>query len=378
MLLLFLVVALCLIVYIQNKLYRKRMFHTITYHCYFSKEEVYEGDEIEFIEEITNAKWLPIPWFKSEFTISKYLEFAQTLSFITEKKRFVSSFFYLKSNKKVKRVWKVKCVKRGVFEMNTVTLIGSDILGNYAGSLPVTVNIKIVVLPKPIPIQEIVTTAKHLLGDIIIKRQLVEDPFYLCGIREYIDSDPMNRINWLATAKEQKLMVNQNGYTTKKSIQLVLNIQSQAYERDYAINEQIVEDCIRIAAEFISQAQNYHIPIGLLSNTKINGMPVCTNLTTGRGHALDLYRTLAHLECLRDVEFDSYLANLEMNQSTTDCFIITSYINDAIISFAQTHANVKIILVGFAYLSQIPTDCDVHSLYDYLKERGKQNEAHSA
>ncbi|WMJ24086.1 DUF58 domain-containing protein [Paludicola sp. MB14-C6] len=354
------------------------MFHKIDYHCYFSNCEVYEGDTVELTEEICNAKWLPIPWFKSEFTTSKYLEFAQTLSIITDKKRFISSFFLLKGNKKVKRIWKVKCAKRGVFTIDKVTLIGSDLLGNFEGSLPVSLNIQIVVLPKPIPIEEITASNKYLIGEIAVRHQLIEDPFYLCGIREYTDLDPMNRINWLASAKEQKLMINQNGYTTKQSIQLILNIQSQEYERDYAINEDIVEDCIRVTTDIIYQSLQYNIPICFLSNTLVNNTPVISSIGTGHFHAMNLCRILAHLECKRDIEFDSYLSNLVIDNTVTDIILVTSYLNQAIISFAQMHRNVKIIVIGYSYYSNIPKDCDICSLYEYLKERGTNNEKQPA
>ena len=47
--------------FLQNQLYKHYAFKNLTYTCTLSKNECFEGDEIELIEEIVNKKWLPIP-----------------------------------------------------------------------------------------------------------------------------------------------------------------------------------------------------------------------------------------------------------------------------------------------------------------------------
>lgn len=58
------VVALALVcllaVWLENVLYRKNAFKGLSYRCYLSRSQVFEGEEIELIEEIENRKWLPL------------------------------------------------------------------------------------------------------------------------------------------------------------------------------------------------------------------------------------------------------------------------------------------------------------------------------
>ena len=80
---------------LQNWVYRRQAFTGLSYTCRFSQTEATEGDEIQLIEEISNNKFLPLPWFKAEITTSRFLEFAGSQSLVTEDTRFVPSFFIL-------------------------------------------------------------------------------------------------------------------------------------------------------------------------------------------------------------------------------------------------------------------------------------------
>ena len=143
----------CLMIfYIQLNIYRKHCFKGLDYKCYFNKSEAVEGDEIEFTEEILNRKHLPLPVFKSELTVSSALEFADTHSSVTDKSRFVKSVFNIKGSSSVKRIWKVKCTKRGIFSVNNIVLVTSDIFGSEFYSLKPEFELpKIIVFPSAIP-----------------------------------------------------------------------------------------------------------------------------------------------------------------------------------------------------------------------------------
>ena len=47
-----------------------------------------------------------------------------------------------------------------------------------------------------------------MIGSITSRQFLYEDPFEFRGIRDYTITDPMNKINWKASARSGNLMVN--------------------------------------------------------------------------------------------------------------------------------------------------------------------------
>ena len=50
-----------LLIWLQNRIYKKRAFEHLDYECRLSSDKAFEGDEIELIETISNKKWLPSP-----------------------------------------------------------------------------------------------------------------------------------------------------------------------------------------------------------------------------------------------------------------------------------------------------------------------------
>ncbi|HIT09550.1 MAG TPA: DUF58 domain-containing protein, partial [Candidatus Merdivicinus faecavium] len=221
--------VLLVILALQNWVYRKYALQNVHYRCYLSRDQVFEGEEIELVEEIENRKWLPLPWFKTEITVSRWLDFAGEQSQVSDKSRYVPSFFSLRSYQKVSRRWKLKCLKRGEYAIDRVVLVASDLLGNVNQSVGAEVHSSILVLPRPLGEMTEIET-RHLTGDRAVRRSLIEDPFLNAGVREYMEFDPMNRIHWPATAKEQKLMVFQNDSATSQSVTIILNMQSRAME----------------------------------------------------------------------------------------------------------------------------------------------------
>ena len=81
------------LVAVQSLIYKKFSFKKLDYRCDFNVDEAFEGDEIILTETVENRKWLPLPWFKSELTIPKWLVFADAQSVVTYRTRFDPASF---------------------------------------------------------------------------------------------------------------------------------------------------------------------------------------------------------------------------------------------------------------------------------------------
>lgn len=113
----------------QMALFSRRLFQNFRYHCSFDRQEVFEGEKIEMVETVLNGKALPIPYLRAEIVTSRFLEFADTESSLTDETRFVPSFFMLKGYQKITRRWYVTCARRGEMGVRNISLISSDLLG---------------------------------------------------------------------------------------------------------------------------------------------------------------------------------------------------------------------------------------------------------
>lgn len=356
----------------QNLLYRRHGLDHLEYNCYLSANEVYEGDEIELVEELSNKKWLPVPWLKSELTTSKWLDFAGAQSVVTDQTRFVPSFFMLKSYHRVVRKWKVKCLKFGVYRIEKTMLVASDLLGNVSLSMPVEISTSITVLPRPRLLEEMDFESRHLTGDLLVRRHYVADPFYISGVREYTETDPVSRINWLATAHEGQIMVHKNDYTASQSIAVFLNMQSREQEGRHVIEVENIENAIRVCASVFDSTLQTGIPVRFLTNasTVEDGESMITEEAWGAEHVGNLLRILANLKLVSTEAFPDFLRSMEDGVAATDWVVVTCYLDEEILAFARAKemqgVRIKFLVPDTLNPSDIPVDLEVYCLCDYF------------
>lgn len=368
------VVFIC---WLEGLLYRKYAFYKLQYRCYFSVREAFEGDEITLVEEVSNAKLLPLPWLKAELTTSKWLDFAGSQSLVTEETRFVPSFFMMKSRHKVVRSWKVRCLKRGEFTLEKVILISADLLGSQSLSQPVEVGAVITVLPKPADLTLGFQKVRSDSGPVIVRRHLLPDPFLIAGIREYTPHDSASRIHWPLSVRQGKLMVRNNEYSADQSLAIILNIQSREFERKEVLEPQKIEIAIRICAGFLDDTLRSGIPVGLWANASLthDREPVITPFLWGREHVQEIFRVLSRLPLYSTDFFPTFLQQVCTRIQASDMVLVTAYMNDDIIDFASIRQamgiRVKIILISHILPENLPTHLEI---YQYWNEEEKSYE----
>lgn len=318
------------ILLLQTALFNKFTFHKLDYRCGFSTSKAHEGDEVYLVETIYNRKLLPVPWLKVDIHSSAWLDFAQTCSVKAQDSRRVTSSFMLKGYQKITRRWKVKCLKRGVFETENVTLISGGLLGTNIISVPVKVNASIMVYPATVDIDEMFTPINLMQSENVVKRWIVEDPFVVAGAREYSPGDPLNRIHWPSSAKTGSLMVKNNEFTSKRSQTVLLNMQSKLYEQSDIINKQRAELGIKVAATLFDRALADGTPVRFGTNGCIapnNHDIIFTAEGADREHISGLFEILARLRMKNVKNFEDLLEEVKEDMDNTEVVIITAYLS---------------------------------------------------
>lgn len=368
---LYLLLLLVLAAVAQRRLFHRHAFRHLEYTCSFDRTEAREGDQIQLVETVQNHKLLPLPWLKAEITTSRFLDFAGSQSLVTDETRFVPSFFTVKGYHKVTRSWKVRCLKRGVYPIQKIVLVSTDLLGMESFSRPVAVSSELTVLPKSADLPHTFQSAQKMSGEILVRRHLLEDPFLIAGVREYTPRDPLNRIHWPATAKAGRLMVHNNLFTADQNLLVILNMQSRPYETRTVIDKEKIETGIRVCAGFFDDTLRTGLPVRFAVNAGLqkDGAPIVTNEYHGAEHVLDLMRLLARLRMESTDPFPSFLNGTCHHLTASDVVIVTAYLSEEIYQFARerqrTGAHVKIIYPSRITDEAIPEDCEV---YGYREE----------
>ncbi|HHW49468.1 MAG TPA: DUF58 domain-containing protein [Clostridiaceae bacterium] len=360
---------------LQSFLFSRYAFYKLDYKCEFSMKEAHVGDELFLVETVHNRKFLPVPWLKADIHSSRWLDYAGTKSVIAQENRRVTSNFYLKGYQRVTRYWKLTCLKRGVFTIDEVTLISGDLLGYSGVSVPVTVGATIAVYPDMIDLEKMFINTNYLQGDTIVKRWIVDDPFITAGTREYTPHDPMNRIHWPATAKQGRLMVRKNDFTSRLKMSIILNIQSIEYEYDNVVYKERIEIGIRVAATLLDRALRMGMPVRFATNgctVDERQKVIFTNEASGKEHVGEIMKMLAKLELRNVKDFELFMADIMGHMENNEVILITSYINDGICEIARSisrHSNIVklFILDKFVDLGKLPGDIETYIFSGNIK-----------
>ena len=296
-----LMISVLVVYYIQTKLYAVRVFGQLRYRAYFESEETEEGNTVHFYEEISNLGSLPIPNAKVNTELPDGLKFI-----ITDKRngaltytQGVQSVFVLRGGSPVRRKWRVRCEKRGVYSPRGCVMIINDLFGTEAVSRTLTFaeledkrNTVLSVFPAISPLPECGAENRFILGDKTVVMGLLADPLQRGGIREYRDGDPQNAFNWAATAAHDKLLVNSYEYTRERKFNVILNLCSRDNERDAHIpsTPSITEDSIKLCASLLDMAALSQPDVRLIINTP-------SDIEYARGKLAESpYRTLGDSE----------------------------------------------------------------------------------
>jgi len=378
------VLALALIVFVMISLqafvFKKFGFKKLEYKCEFSTNEANEGDEIYLIETVYNGKLLPVPWLKVELNTSRWLDFAETRSVLTPENRFVTSSFFLKGHQQVIRKWKLRCIKRGLFQINRVSLVTGDLLGNVTDSIGKDVNAQLMVYPQTIELDKFFVPVNYLHGDIIVKRWIIEDPFIIAGVREYSSNDPLNKIHWNSTARTGRLMVRQEDYTSQHGLTVYLNIQSIENEYFSSVYKDYIELGIKTAATIFDIAMRNGIPVRFATNGSTvddRRQMIFTNEASGPSHIRSLLSILAKLELKRIKDFEDFLRDTYINVTNADVVLITSYLTDPICNILRQmkmyNNNIRILITNENIeTSELPADFETYILRGALNKELKE------
>lgn len=260
--------------YLQFILYKKYWNRGLKVTVRFEDAYVYEGDVSHLREEISNNKLLPLPALEVRLAVNRSLIFsgeAGKNASISDKnyQRDVFAFF---GRQKVIRKIPFVCKKRGFYQINGSEAVGYDLLYMHDYYQEYPQQTQMYVYPAPVDVSRIRLVCQTISGMVLTQQKLYPDPFEFSGIREYQKTDPMNHINWKASARSGSLMVNQHDSTTSISVTILLDVEDSGILR----YERLVEESIRIASSLAGELVGKGMELDLISNAHINrnGMDV--------------------------------------------------------------------------------------------------------
>lgn len=298
----------------------------------FSVPAAHEGQTVEVIEVMRNDRPMLVPWIRLESRISSHLRFGRQDNLGVSGEMYHRSLFMLMPYQQITRRHKVKLAHRGAYDIGNATITAGDLLGVSCVSQEHRTSVPILVYPRLLSPEEMPAPFYRLLGESIVPRQLLQDPFLVNGIRPYQLRDNVRDIHWAATARTGELQVRTHDFTAQTRLMVVVNAQLTHHQWGNLMEYEHgpVEYAISMAATLCTQALQQGLPCGFAANMPLSADdPACVVLPPEAGAAREeeLLACMARLRVKFVKSFHEFLDEL-MGLNGVDFLILSAYVSD--------------------------------------------------
>ncbi len=326
-----LVISTLIIVYIQAVIYKYWGLKGITYSRSFGSPHVFEGEEVQMIEIISNNKLIPVLWLQLESEIDSHLQFQKQANLDIKHQQFHRSFFSILPFTRITRKHTIKCVKRGFYTLKSAVLSCKDALSIIQTYEELTLSAGLLVYPKIIPVKNLNLPCRSWIGDTVVRRWIIDDPFMISGVRDYQYGDSMNKINWKTTARTGSIKVYNTDYTSNMKIIILLNIQSNEESWDDNTDAEIMEKAISYCASIAYFLISKGIETGFCCNchsSRDDETPILIPAGSGSGHINLLLESMAMMQLKRSKMFHFFMDEIpDSFIESTDFLVVTNYVD---------------------------------------------------
>lgn len=282
-----------LVLIFERVLYTRQWHKGFTYRANFSASVATEGHQLQIIEELENKKFLPLPWVYTKTQLPSGFIFVDKNSEPISGKSGGISLFAMMSYTAIRHKRRFICNKRGFFRFSTTHISISNLFHTKQFAKDIKNLGELIVYPRTLEeLEESEFLFKLLDTTILSNRMINPDPFEFRGIRDYQPTDPLNSINFKASAVSQSLMVNIFAPTIGVQLNIILGMDSIANITPNYVD--VYENAIRVVSTL---AQRY-----ILQDVSVSFLTNGRNSQSGKPMRLTAGKSFPHLnkinECL--------------------------------------------------------------------------------
>lgn len=240
------------------------------------------GEIITWSGTVENSSRLPIPFVRlmEKFPLQAKVhgdpEWIRTHCNQSVTQWYVEERMSLRPRQRRTRKVQFSFSQRGSYSIGSYQMAAGDLLG-FREAARVGDWQKIVIIPERSKNVKSLEAVGGFLGDISVRRFILEDPILTVGFRDYTGREPMKAISWTRTATAGTLQVRQYDHTAEQHVMILLNVEGGSEEE--------LEACFRVVRSVCEQLEQKKIPYGFRTNGNLPG-PVgkVFFLAEGLGH----------------------------------------------------------------------------------------------
>jgi uncharacterized protein (DUF58 family) len=254
----------------------------LSYRRTLTPSRLFPGDEADLVTRLHNDKPLPLTWItvhdpivlgmlRSHRDMDELLQFSDGLMVRGMAHPTLTDQVAVGPFQEVMRSYHLKAIRRGVYPLGPARVESGDPFGLFPRTTTLGDRLEIIVYPALYRPEEIDLTFWKVMGDLVSRHALFEEPLLVAGSREYRPGDSLRRVDWKATAREGKLRIRVCDPTTTARLMVVLNLKTFEYYWE-GIDPNRVEEAIRVAASLTTWALDRGFAVGIRSNGVLSGV----------------------------------------------------------------------------------------------------------
>jgi uncharacterized protein (DUF58 family) len=220
------------------------------------------GDRIAVVVTLQNVGRWPVAWVLVEDLLPREALIHDPPRLRIEGRRVQLQTLRPAARKTIR--YQLTPTRRGYYQLGPLVLETGDLFGLHRRYRVLTEPQFLMVLPKVLPLAGYEVSSKRPIGEVRMSYRLYEDPTRISGVRAYERGDPLNRVQWRATARTGQLHSKVYEPSTVAGATLLLEFHIAAHERRHEPYRS--ELAVTAAASIANAVYLLGQQIGLVSN----------------------------------------------------------------------------------------------------------------
>ena len=306
----------------------------ISYDYRLSKKLVEIDEPTELISTITNESRRLIPFIRMIETLPKGIITLNRNVFIRENAfeaddLSYNSSIYMTPNSQLERKLKLSFTKRGCYIFKGAELRGGDFLGFTDHREKYLKEREVVVYPQLLKSARLEQIMGGFIGDLSVRRFIMEDPILTVGTREYTGREPLKQMSWKHTARTAQMMVKQFDYTTEMVVTVFLDVSAV---KGKTLTDDQFENCYSLARTVCQHLEQQRIPFEFVTNTITRGVDYQQSRSAqnlGQTHMRTIMEQLGRADYGTSVTYEAVIEQLLVSTDRNHSTIIITPQKDA-------------------------------------------------
>ena len=286
-----------LVYLLEHYIYKRYWNRGLDIRINFEGSSAFEGESGELTEVLENRNFLPLPFVHAKFRIGSGLVFEDRENVSTSDQNYKNDIFSVLFYQKITRRLVFRCAKRGYYEITDADIVSSDLFYNQHMVTNIEQHTAFYVYPGRVNTAPLEQPLRKIIGEMNMRSFLYPDPFEFRGIRSYTLNDPMNTINWKASARAGELMVNLYDSTTSRRIVILLNLEDETVVRHPTLQEESIRIASTLCARMLQQGYPVTIKANGVDYTQERSYAAIS--ANGAAQLQEIYRMLARIDLFR-------------------------------------------------------------------------------